>query len=160
MFTYDLNATLFKGDLLESYESPTIFAQSDIMCHWADVNKKEWNTCTKSNDFSSWCFRPGFCPTKWPNIATKWPNIDNVKTCTKSNLCRTHDFRWCFHHMNQRGGVFCLYVLPHRSYTGFTESYESLKEWNQDIDFSDFDQNNEWVKIPRKKIPFSRCRLC
>ena len=32
-----LNATLFKGDLLESYESPTIFAQSDIMCHWADV---------------------------------------------------------------------------------------------------------------------------
>ena len=101
-----LNATLFKGDLLESYESPTIFAQSDIMCHWADVNKKEWNTCTKSNDFSSWCFRPSFCPTKWPNIATKWPNIDNVKTCTKSNLCRKHDFRWFFHHMNQRGGVF------------------------------------------------------
>ena len=47
-----------------------------------------------------------------------------------------------FQHMNQRGGVF-FYVLPHRSYTGFTESYESLKEWNQHIDFPDFDQNNE-----------------
>ena len=32
-----------------------------------------------------------------------------------------------------------------------TESYESLKEWNQDIGFSDFDQSNEWEKVPKKK---------
>ena len=39
--------------------------------------KKMQNTLAKSNDFSSWCFRPIFCPSKWTKIV-------NVKTCTKS----------------------------------------------------------------------------
>ena len=34
-----LNAIFFKNDLVKSCESPMIFAQSDIMCHVADVQK-------------------------------------------------------------------------------------------------------------------------
>ena len=67
-----LNATPFNGDLLGSYESPTIStisARNAIQQH----EKNMQNTFAKSNDFSSWCFRPIFCPSKWTKIV-------NVKT--------------------------------------------------------------------------------
>ena len=54
--------------------------------------KKMQNTLAKSNDFSSWCFRPIFCPSKWTKIV-------NVKTCTKSNLSRKRVFQWCSRYM-------------------------------------------------------------
>ena len=51
------------------------------------------------------------------------------------NMTSDDVFVICFNEAVFFFNMFC--------HTGFTESYESLKEWNQDIDFSDFDQNFE-----------------
>ena len=95
-----LNATIFKGDLLASYESPTISTISDrnfIKQSWDKTCKIRWQSpMTFRRDF----FRPSFSQIKWPNI-------DNVKTYTKSNLFRKHDFGWFFRYMIQQGSVSC-----------------------------------------------------
>ena len=68
------------------------FQQSRLVTPYNNHEKKMRNTLAKSNDFSSWCFRPIFCPSKWTKIV-------NVKTCTKSNLSRKRVFQWCSRYM-------------------------------------------------------------
>ena len=68
------------------------FQQSRLVTPYNNHEKKIQNTLAKSSDFSSWCFRPFFCPSKWTKIV-------NVKTCTKSNLSRKRVFQWCSRYM-------------------------------------------------------------
>ena len=79
------------------------------------------------------------CYTLWHMIGDDVdPYFINVTWC---NCVKQFFFNMCCH-------------------TGITESYESIQEWDQDIEFPDFDQNNEGEKVPRKTDLFSRGKFC
>ena len=92
-----LNATLFKCDLLESYESPTISTISG-----RNAIKQPWEKDVKYIGKVQWLFVVMFSTYFLPNQM----NIGNVKVCTKSNLCpQSIDLV-----------EFSTYVLPYRFY--------------------------------------------